>query len=84
MMPYTAFIGTKAAAQAAAKARRRIASIARRELLIDSLKTRHSDALDFHDRHVSRVRSALEEAWRDGFATAIAIRITTTDKGENS
>lgn len=48
-------------------ARRRIAAIARRDLLIDTLAMRHSDSLDYHERHLSRIKAALLGAWEDGF-----------------
>jgi hypothetical protein len=54
----------------AVTAHRRITSIARRCLFIDTLKVRGSDSADFHDRHVSRIREALMQAWHDGFSEA--------------
>lgn len=44
-----------------------IAAIARKELFIDTLKNRNSDSLDFHERHVSLLASALRHAWEAGF-----------------
>lgn len=55
----------------AATAQRRIKAIARSYLFIDTLKVRGSDAADFHDRHVSRLREALTRAWHDGFNEAL-------------
>jgi len=46
--------------------KREINKIAKKVLLIDSLETRNSDHLDFHDLHVSRIREALEKAYEAG------------------
>lgn len=59
----------------AATANRRVTSIARSTLFIDTLKVHGSDGADFHDRHVSRIREALTRAWHDGFNEAL--RLTT-------
>ncbi len=40
--------------------------IAQKHLGIDTLKTRHSDRLDFHDVSVWSLRDALEEAFKAG------------------
>ncbi len=41
-------------------------AIAREKLDIETLKTRRSDSLDFHDVAVWRLRDALEAAYRAG------------------
>lgn len=40
--------------------------IARKELNLETLETRRSDSLDFHDTAVWCVRAALEAAYRAG------------------
>lgn len=45
-----------------------IATIANRELGIETLETRNSDSLDFHDRAVWSIKAALEAAYRAGQA----------------
>lgn len=42
------------------------ALIAEKHLFIETLETRHSDRLDFHDVSVWGVRSALEAAFKAG------------------
>ncbi|MDD2879363.1 MAG: hypothetical protein PHQ58_02915 [Rhodoferax sp.] len=42
------------------------ALIAQKHLFIDTLETRHSDRLDFHDVAVWSVRDALEAAFKAG------------------
>ena len=44
--------------------------IAREKLFIETLETRHSDSLDFHDVSVWCLKDALEAAFRDGMAYA--------------
>ena len=46
------------------------AAIARATLHIDTLETRKSDSLDFHDVAVWSVKAALEAAYRAGLAAA--------------
>ncbi len=41
-------------------------SIAREHLFIETLETRHSDSLDFHDVSVWGVKAALEAAFEAG------------------
>jgi hypothetical protein len=53
-----------AAAQAA------VAEIARRHLRLDTLETRNSDALDFHDLAVWSIRNALLAAYAAGAGAA--------------
>jgi len=45
-----------------------IAEIARRILRIETIETRNSDALDFHDLAVWNIREALEAAYEAGMA----------------
>lgn len=48
--------------------------IAERHLFLDTLETRMSDSLDFHDHAVWAVRSALEAAFEAGRRAATAPR----------
>jgi hypothetical protein len=48
-----------------------IAAIAREDLGVETLKTRNSDALDFHDVAVWSLREALMKAFHAGRATAL-------------
>jgi hypothetical protein len=56
----------------AAKLERALAveSIARKVLLIETLETRHSDSLDFHEVAVWSVQRALQLAYEAGRAAA--------------
>jgi hypothetical protein len=45
-----------------------LATIAKEHLRIDSLETRESDSLDFHDIAVWNIRAALEAAFMAGSA----------------
>ena len=47
-----------------------LAAIAKETLHIDTLETRKSDSLDFHDVAVWSVKAALEAAYRAGLAAA--------------
>ena len=47
-----------------------LAGIAKATLHIDTLETRKSDSLDFHDVAVWSVEAALEAAYRAGLAAA--------------
>ena len=47
-----------------------LAAIAKATLHIDTLETRKSDSLDFHDVAVWSVKTALEAAYRAGLAAA--------------
>lgn len=47
-----------------------LAAIAQATLHIDTLETRKSDSLDFHDVAVWSVKAALEAAYRAGLAAA--------------
>ncbi|MDE3016314.1 MAG: hypothetical protein KGI29_05250 [Pseudomonadota bacterium] len=44
--------------------------IAKEKLCIETLETRHSDSLDFHEVSVWCLQDALEAAFRDGMAYA--------------
>lgn len=48
------------------------ALIAQKHLFIDTLETRHSDRLDFHDVSVWGVRSALEAAFKAGVELGVS------------
>ncbi len=50
----------------AAKRDKAISEIAREVLSIETLETRKSDELDFHDRAVWTIRKALEAAFEAG------------------
>ena len=50
----------------AAKAERQIAKIAREILDLETLETRKSDSLDFHDLAVWQIRDALSAAYNAG------------------
>lgn len=47
-----------------------LAAIAKEQLHIDTLETRNSDSLDFHDVAVWTVKAALEAAYRARLAAA--------------
>lgn len=61
-----------------------LAQIAKEHLFIETLETKHSDRLDFHDVAVWSIKSALEAAYAAGRATgnAAAKNTSTTSKGE--
>ena len=48
-----------------------LAEIAMKHFFIDTLETRNSDSLDFHDVAVWAIRSALEAAYAAGAAAAV-------------
>jgi hypothetical protein len=48
---------------------KKLAEIARRHLRIETLETRHSDSLDFHDVSVWGVKTALKAAYNLGRRT---------------
>ena len=48
------------------KIEQRLTQIAKTKLGIDTLETRHSDSLDFHDLAVWSLREALEAAYQAG------------------
>lgn len=52
--------------------------IAYQHLLVDTLKTRGRDKLDFHDLHVAGIRSALADAFESGVKTGIARELGIT------
>lgn len=47
--------------------------IARNHLKIETLETRKSDSLDFHDVAVWNIKAALEEAYQEGKKSAVAV-----------
>ena len=47
--------------------------IAQKHLGIDTLQTRHSDSLDFHDTAVWCIRDALEAAFKAGVELGISL-----------
>ncbi|MBS0214048.1 MAG: hypothetical protein JSR26_12875 [Proteobacteria bacterium] len=51
--------------------------IAQKHLGIDTLKTRHSDRLDFHDVSVWSLRDALEAAFKAGVEVGISLPAPT-------
>ena len=59
---------TKTATRAAQQLDQLLAQIAQEHLLIDTLETRNSDSLDFHDVGVWCVKSALMAAYQAGLA----------------
>jgi len=54
-----------------------LTQIARSKLDIETLETRHSDRLDFHDVAVWRIRDALEAAFKAGVEVGIALPAPT-------
>ena len=64
-MPKTA---KKTANKAAQQLDQLLAQIAQEHLLIDTLETRNSDSLDFHDVGVWCVKSAMMAAYQAGLA----------------
>ena len=59
---------------------KRLTHIAKEHLLIDTLKTRKSDSLDFHDVSVWGVKSALETAYEAGRMDTLAEQPTPFEK----
>jgi hypothetical protein len=55
------------------------ASIAKQTLFIDTLETRNSDSLDFHDTSVWGIQQALEQAYQAGFKQGKRQRKQTRD-----
>lgn len=62
------WVGFKAAAEIAEQAQSGIEQIARRHLHIETLATRNSDRLDFHNVSVGGIKAALEEAYHAGIS----------------
>ncbi len=60
------------------------ALIAQKHLLIDTLETRNSDSLDFHDVSVWGVRSALEAAFQAGVEMGASMPKPTESEMANS
>lgn len=50
-----------------AKLEELLEKIAKKHLLIETLKTRNSDGLDFHDCGVGNIKDALEAAFKAGY-----------------
>ena len=55
-------------------------AIAREHLSIDTLETRRTDSLDFHEVSVWCVRAALEAAYKAGFEVAVKTEAATTPR----
>ena len=51
--------------------------IAQKHLGIETLETRRSDSLDFHDTAVWRIRDALEAAFKAGIEVGVALPAPT-------
>lgn len=56
------------------------ALIAQKHLFIETLETRHSDRLDFHDVAVWNVRDALEAAFKAGVELGASMPKATEDE----
>ena len=50
-----------------AKLKKKISEISNKTLEIETLETRNSDSLDFHNISVWQIKEALEQAWLSGF-----------------
>lgn len=62
--------GTKATRQRDAH----LTAIARRVLFVETLETRNSDRLDFHEVSAGALLTALREAWMAGYEQAVTDR----------
>ena len=51
-----------------------LTAIAQRVLDIETLETRDSDRLDFHEVSAATLRTALREAWMAGYEQAVTDR----------
>ena len=49
------------------KAQETIEALAKKILMVETLETRNSDSLDFHDLAVWTIKEALEQAYKAGF-----------------
>lgn len=58
--------------------------IAEKHLNIETLETRHSDSLDFHDVSVWGVRSALEAAFKAGVEVGLSMPTPTESEIANT
>ena len=58
-----------------------LAEIAARHLHLDTLKTRNSDILDFHDMAVWSIKAALEAAFEAGRQSCAPVPPKARDKG---
>ena len=61
---------TQATEAQAAAPRALILDLAKRHLFVETLETRNSDGLDFHEVAVWAMRAALQEAYAAGLAAA--------------
>ena len=71
---------TKTATRAAQQLDQLLAQIAQEHLLIDTLETRNSDSLDFHDVGVWCVKSALMAAYQAGLAAGQSTAAKAADQ----
>jgi len=60
-----------------------LAQIALDHLFIETLATRHSDRLDFHDVSVWAVKSALLAAYQAGLAAGQQVAATAADQASS-
>lgn len=58
--------------------------IAQKHLRIDTLETRHSDRLDFHDVAVWSIRDALEAAFKAGVEVGMSVSRPTEQEIANA
>ena len=70
----------KTATKAAQQLDQLLARIALDHLFIETLATRNSDSLDFHDVSVWGVKSALEAAYQAGLAAGQSTALKTADQ----
>ena len=70
----------KTATRAAQQLEQLLARIALDHLFIETLETRNSDSLDFHDVSVWGVKSALEAAYQAGLAAGQSAAAKATDQ----
>lgn len=68
----------KTANQAAQQLERLLLQIAQQHLLVETLETRNSDSLDFHDASVWSIKSALMAAYQAGLAAGQKAAAQTT------
>ena len=74
---------SKTATKAAQQLDQLLARIAQEHLLIDTLETRNSDSLDFHDVGVWCVKSALMAAYQAGLAAGQNAAAKAADQPTN-
>ena len=58
-----------------------LAEIAAKHLFLETLETRNSDSLDFHDRAVWSIKAALEAAYEAGRQSRTPARAQRRTKG---